>query len=1302
MFEKLANLIMKRAKVIVAIWIVVLVASVPFIMRYNDVLAYDMTNMSSNTEMESLKGSEILSSGEFNSGSSLSAGTIILVVAHDSLASSVMSTMKDNLTNEFFFWSLNDQLREKGGLTCEVTVKQLGRFDDKYFEDTDTQMIVFSVVYPELPSGMDFKKSSKVPEIRSMVASAADGVDGIVDTYVTGTDAISYDTSSSSTNDIEHIDPISILLILILIGLFFRSFVTAGTPPVVIGMAYGILLSLVYFIGSLMGIYYITTILVLVSMLGAGCDYCIFIISRYREERLSGKDKEGALHEAIVWAGESIITSGISVIIGFGSLALCSFSLVSTMGIILALGIVLALLAALTFVPSLLMLAGDKIFWPSKLSSYKEGGKATKGWYGKISAFGHNYFTNSAKTSIKYAKVFVVAIIVLTVPLAYVVVTSDSSYDMISAMPPGEAKDGVAVISENIGGGMLMPTTVSMKVDAFVDLDVNGTLNSGDVVPSGGHVTVTATPATGYRVAGWMVDGSYTASTSDSYTWADSGLTDNPNVTAVFEKSTYDVLFQSSDDSMGTVSATVAGAKIVSGQSAYYGNELVFTASPADGYRVEYWTIVRDGTIEQVYSHENELLIGQAAYDYEVVANFGAIPTTHYSLSFSSTGNASIAARADGETVKSGVSLLENTNVVLSAILDEGYQVASWKVNGVEWSTGSTCEIYFLSENTEVILETVEKTVPAYTLKFSSNDTNMGTVTATVDGKAVESGTKVSSKSHIVITAVPTGDYVVNYWTYKFQNIPEIHIPILDIDVPLGDQEINSYTTKTQHEITNLLSDEEIVVNFGEKSSETMTVTVSPPSGTNIIALQNGSEIDSGSTVLKGSNILFVAGLEDGYHITKWTVTDSSGSTDINLSDQRITLYDLKDDTVVTCTVAPDDYLVFTYGANNDDYGSVTAVCKELRQPYVERVNAQSTFAALNSFANSLMELETDGKKNVALAIGPMNGDILFDSNHEWLLDTVAGILPSDFSKYVGTGLTYDALIAIWDKYVSYEYQELANYYLAYRMGFISKPFTEVEGGPEYQYVKFMIVTKDEPMSHLSVDTIKQVFDMKDDFVSEYSAEKTDGFVYEGYLSGAAVQNYEMSELVNKDFKFIIVVVIVALILLLFFVMRSYLTPIRAVFTIVMSVVWTLGLTYILFEHLLDTPVVWVVPIVLFVVCLGLGMDYDILLTTRIRENISKGMSNDDAIIHAVQKSGAIITLCGLIMAGAFGTMMVSTTPMLKEFGFALGFAIAIDALVIRTYVVPAIMHIMGDWNWKGPNYAAIKAKLLRKKPETE
>ena len=1291
LFEKLADFIMKYSRVIVAVWIILLLVSVPFIMRSGSVLQYDMSKMSSSGQMESIKGGEILNSGYFSSGSSIDAGTIIIVEVKDAIAKETADEMNENLTNEFFFWDVNKDLRSKGGLDCEITVKMLGRFDDKYFADKETQMVIYTVSYPQMPEGVTMKPSSNVPAVRSMVSEAKQDVEGVIQTYVTGTDAISYDTNTGSTNDIKHIDPISILLVLILIGLFFKSIVSAGTPPVIIGMAYGILLALVYGIGLVLGIYYITTILVLVSMLGAGCDYCIFIISRYREERREGKSHQESLRESIIWAGESIITSGISVIIGFGSLVLCTFSLVSTMGIILALGIVLALLAALTFVPSVLNIVGDKIFWPSKVSSYNNA----KGWYAKMGEIGHRYFTHSAVSAIKYAKIIFVVTILLTVPLAYVALTSSSSYDMISAMPPGEAKEGVNVISQNIGGGVLMPTTVSMKVDAFVDVNVNTDLQSGGVVPKGSNVVVTATPKTGYYVAGWIKDGVYEPALLNERTFA---VDDSSNVTAVFDKTKYTVTFGPNLELYGSVTATVNGTKIVSGQNAYYGNELYFKAIPNPGYRVLNWFIERDGEGVTEHTHDSELRIGLASHDYNVVVNFAPTTTVKHTVTYSATGSGTLTAKADSVAIDSDASVMDRSYVVFTAIPDDGYKVKGWTRDGSPVAAANTLAVDNLLDDTVVSVEFEPKASVTHILNFSSADVDSGTVTATVDGVEVASGAEVKEGSRVVITATPKGNNVVRDWHFVIKDIPPIVIPIIDVPVPVGDVDYYTYNDTREHIITNFTLSEDITVEFGPGLASIATITlVDPtPATASLVAVQDGRQITSGSTIMKGSNVFFVANVPDGYHIKQWKITDSSGTDAIVITDETLSLYNIQEDTTVTYEAEEDDYVTFTYGANDDNMGSVKATCPSISQQYVERPNAPQVYAKMNEFASSLMDLTTDGQKNVAMVIGPMNGDILFDGRHEWMLDAIAGILPAEYQRILGSGIPYDALAAIWHDYATYTLKETANYYLAYKLGMVSEPFSEVEGGPEYQYVKFMVVTKDEPMSALSVNTIKQIYGYKDKFVED------NAFAYSAYLSGAAVSNYEMSELVNKDFKFIIVVVIALLILLLFLVMRSYLTPIRAVGTILMSVLWTLGLTYIIFDMLLGTPVVWIVPIVLFVVCLGLGMDYDILLTTRIKEYVMKGHSNDDAIIAAVQKSGAIITLCGLIMAGAFGTMMMSTSPMLKEFGFALGFAIAVDALVIRTYIVPAIMHLMGDWNWKGPNFMALKKRMEIKKEDDE
>jgi putative drug exporter of the RND superfamily len=123
----------------------------------------------------------------------------------------------------------------------------------------------------------------------------------------------------------------------------------------------------------------------------------------------------------------------------------------------------------------------------------------------------------------------------------------------------------------------------------------------------------------------------------------------------------------------------------------------------------------------------------------------------------------------------------------------------------------------------------------------------------------------------------------------------------------------------------------------------------------------------------------------------------------------------------------------------------------------------------------------------------------------------------------------------------------------------------------------------------------------------------------------------------------------------------------------------------IVFEFVKGVPVLWMMPIILFVIAMGLGMDYDIFLTTRIREEVTKGKSDEKAILTAVEQTGGIITACGLIMGGAFGSMMLSSTALLQEFGFGLCFVILIDAMLVRIYLVPAIMLLLQKWNWYAP-----------------
>jgi len=223
------------------------------------------------------------------------------------------------------------------------------------------------------------------------------------------------------------------------------------------------------------------------------------------------------------------------------------------------------------------------------------------------------------------------------------------------------------------------------------------------------------------------------------------------------------------------------------------------------------------------------------------------------------------------------------------------------------------------------------------------------------------------------------------------------------------------------------------------------------------------------------------------------------------------------------------------------------------------------------------------------------------------------------------------------------------------------------------------VILETEPYARESIDLVDDLREM-----GYYLTENKpciEGF----YVTGGTAIMYDISEMVQDDFTHMRYFVIVGIYLVLLFVLGSVLIPLRLIITILLSISWTIAVTMLVFIHFVGTPILWLMPMVLFVVCMGLGMDYDILLTTRIREEVLKGKTDRDAVVEAVERTGGIITACGLIMAGAFGTMMLSSTSLLQEFGFALAFAILLDATIVRIYLVPAIMVLLEGYNWWAP-----------------
>src|SRR5207247_106731 len=173
-------------------------------------------------------------------------------------------------------------------------------------------------------------------------------------TYVTGDLATTADSSLGSAADLGRIEPVTIGAILVLAGLFFLAIVTPFVPLATVGMALLMAEGGLYLIGRyIIPIQDTTTTFLFTIMLGVGTDYAIFLMARYREERVEGRDKTQAVLTSITWSGESIATSATTVIIAFGAMTLTTFTLLRSIGVGLGFGVLIALLVSLTLIPSL-------------------------------------------------------------------------------------------------------------------------------------------------------------------------------------------------------------------------------------------------------------------------------------------------------------------------------------------------------------------------------------------------------------------------------------------------------------------------------------------------------------------------------------------------------------------------------------------------------------------------------------------------------------------------------------------------------------------------------------------------------------------------------------------------------------------------------------------------------------------------------------------------------------------------------------------------------------------------------------
>jgi RND superfamily putative drug exporter len=111
-------------------------------------------------------------------------------------------------------------------------------------------------------------------------------------------------------------------------------------------------------------------------------------------------------------------------------------------------------------------------------------------------------------------------------------------------------------------------------------------------------------------------------------------------------------------------------------------------------------------------------------------------------------------------------------------------------------------------------------------------------------------------------------------------------------------------------------------------------------------------------------------------------------------------------------------------------------------------------------------------------------------------------------------------------------------------------------------------------------------------------------------------------------------------------------------------------------------PITTWVPLFMFPILFGLSTDYEVFLIARIREEYDKSADTRDAVTAGLSRTARVITAAAAIMVMVFLTVLLVADPAVKQFGLGLAVAVFVDATVVRMVLVPALMELLGVWNW--------------------
>jgi putative drug exporter of the RND superfamily len=254
---------------------------------------------------------------------------------------------------------------------------------------------------------------------------------------------------------------------------------------------------------------------------------------------------------------------------------------------------------------------------------------------------------------------------------------------------------------------------------------------------------------------------------------------------------------------------------------------------------------------------------------------------------------------------------------------------------------------------------------------------------------------------------------------------------------------------------------------------------------------------------------------------------------------------------------------------------------------------------------------------------------------------------------------------------------------------------------------KIAIITAYPTTSPQSTKTKDVVDSLRSNVLADYNEKGT-----AAHIAGVTAIFDDFSTLISKKLPLFIGAVVLLSALLLMAVFRSLLIPIKAVIMNLLGILAAFGVVVAIFQwgwgaSLIGVsstaPIIAFLPVMVFAIVFGLSMDYEVFLMSRVHEEWERSDDAEEAVVEGLAATGGVITAAAIIMISLFASFAVLSNDLTtKLFGVALATTIFLDAFIIRSALVPAVMAIMGRRAWWLPDWLGKVLPNLNVEPPPE